>query len=420
MTEMNEMRQIINYVNWSKEAKAIKLTQQEMKDKLKEVKKYRTKAKSHTKREDFTEYTYGICMHGDYAEIYMRENGKYVKYYCNAVDASKADKSPRTRPDIDFDTKFRELNGVSMRVAYGFVDKTLKRCIPKQFYYIDKKKIDRLIKASCVDASSQYPSGCYGPMPDFHTAILVKGRADPTEEYPFAFYASGHCAEYGRFDTREWMRSPYYLYLFRAGNEDWPMRFWVDDAKEETILMKPSQYTMDSTWDWFYAKKSSAEKGSEEREQAKSVMNRTIGCWHRKDKDKNRFMNYDNHGSYQLAHLAAIAICRGNQKLLDKIKSIGEMRILHVCVDGIIYAGSDPQYDQEKGIGKFEQEFIGADFMMAGLNVYCAKDENGTYFKHGGFDLIDGEPIMEDREWDFSDLHKLGLSERVYNMIEEE
>ena len=75
----------------------------------------------------------------------------------------------------------------------------------------------------------------------------------PTEEYPFAFYASGHCAEYGVFDTHEWLGSPLFPYLFRLDQrEDYAFNP-LSDEEELTILMKASDYTMDSVWNYFYA-----------------------------------------------------------------------------------------------------------------------------------------------------------------------
>ena len=417
----NSMYQKINYINWKTEGCIKVLQNDEMLELVKNTRATRKRASTKTKRAEFDELHYGLDIKGDYMSLYMYENGKYMIYKNNLVDANKNKENKLRKIDYLFDYKFREFNGISLRKAYGFVDKTLKRCIPKQFYYINPKYIDKVFIASSIDASSQYPSGCLGRLPDMHNAILVKGRAKPTEEYPFAFYASGHCAEYGVFDTHDWMGHKLAPYLFRFGKDDpYPLRRLLDE-QEETILMKASAYTMDETWRYFYNNKQNMPKGSEDYDLAKLIMNKTIGCWHRKDKDKKSIMTYDDHGSYQLAHIVAIAIARGNQKILNMIERIGVSYVAHVCVDGIIYLGNTPYGQLEPQLGVFSQEFTGAVFKMKGINVYCARDgEKCVKFKHGGYDLLNGEEIDENRDFTFQDLDNLSSKERVIDIWEDQ
>lgn len=412
--------QKIQYINWKNEAKIIVLPNDEMVAKVKEIKATRSLAKSKTKRAEFDEKHYGLDRQGDYLSLYVFENNQYVIYKNNMLDNNKNISTGIKRADRIFDEKFKELNNISVRKAFGFSDKTLKRCIPKQFYYVNKDFVNIHFIGSSIDASSQYPSGCLGRLPDFHNKILVHGRAKPNEEYPFAFYASGHCAEYGVFDTHDWMLSKYALNLFRFGrDEDWPLRSLTDD-QEETILVKASDYTMDSTWMYFYNNKSNCIKDSDSYNEAKLIMNKTIGCWHRKDKNKKSIMCYDDHGSYQLAHIVAIAIARGNQKILNMVDKIGKYSIAHICVDGIIYGGDDVMGIPESRIGVFKQEFTGADILLLGINLYCAK--MGTQcvkFKHAGFDLLDGQEIDENRNFDFDDLNRLSCKEHTIELWEE-
>lgn len=409
----------IQYINWKYEARKVKLTASEMRQKLAEVMSTRTKTETKTKRAEYTEQTYGLQKHGDYCELYLVENNEYVIYSTNMFDDKKNDNNEYTRPDRLFEYKFREMNNnTSLRVAFGFAHKDIKRCIPRQFYFINKKYCNNVYKASAIDASSQYPSGCLGRLPDYHTAKPVVGRALPTEEYPFAFYASGHCAEYGVFDTHSWLGNPLFPYLFRLDQrEDYAFKPLPDD-QELTILMKASEYTMDSTWNYFYANKNSCAKDTVEYNEAKLIMNKTIGCWHRKDKDKKRIMSYDDHGSYQLAHIVAIAIARGNQKILDMVDKIGLHFVLHICVDGIIYLGDRKLGIDKSELGRFAQEFIGADFMMKDINVYCARqNDHCIKFKHGGFDLYEGSEIDENRDFEFDDLNKLSCTQRIGDII---
>ena len=411
----------ITSINWKKEALKISLQNDEMVELIKNTRATRKLATTKTKRADFDELHYGLDKHGDYCELYMYKDGKYYIFSNNIMDSNKNIGDKIERADRIFEQKFTELNNTTLRRAFGFVDKSLKRCIPKQFYYINNRFVGKRVKASSIDASSQYPSGCLGRLPDVHTAIRLKGRVAPSEEYPFAFYASGHCAEYKVFDTHNWLASRYAFNLFRLGaNDEYRLRT-LKDEDDETILMKASKYTMDSTWNYFYDIKNTYKKDTEEYKTSKLIMNKTIGCWHRKDKSKKRIMSYDDHGSYQLAHVVAIAIARGNQKILDMIDKIGEFFVIHVCVDGIIYLGDRKFGIDESELGIFSQEFINADFEMAGMNVYCAKSDNKCIkFKHGGYDLLDGKEIDENQEFDFSDLYKLRAKEHVGDILWEE
>lgn len=406
------------YISWKNEATRILLTNDAMRAKLKEVKANRTPVKSNTKRSDFTETTYKVDTYGDYAELYMMENGRYVIYCNNMKDNKKNDGKKPTRVDRLFNKKFMELNGVGLQAAYGFADKCFKRNIPKQFMYIVDRFRDRTIIASSVDASSQYPSGCLGTLPDFHKAVRLPGTVKPTKEYPFAFYASGHLAIYNELDTHEWASSPLIRYLFRFDkNDKYRLRPEFTGEKDETILMGASPYKMDETWNYFYTNKQNCVKDSPEYELAKLVMNQVIGDWHRKDKDEKRIMSYDDGGSYQLAHIVAVAIARGNQKLLDKIDEIGIGHVVHVCVDGIIYVGDQVFGAPEAAFGKFTQEFVGKPFKMRDLNVYCVRDDHCIKFRHSGYDLLDGQDIDETKDFTFEDLYKLDRKERIGDII---
>lgn len=409
----------MNYISWKEEGKRILLSNDEMAAKLKEVMATRSKAKTNTKRSEYmNEDTYKADIYGDYAELYMKENGQYIIYCNNTRDNRKNQTDKPKRVDRIFQAKFKEFNGVGLEAAFGFVDKSLKRCIPKQFVYVNKKLCDKTIICSSIDASSQYASGCLGTLPDLHNALYIEHYAEPTEEYPFAFYASGHVAIYNELDTHNWFNHKMWPYLFRLDKtEDWPYRP-LKKEQEHTILMKASPYRMDSTWNYFYNIKQSFPKDSLEYEEAKLVMNQVIGDWHRKDKNKKRIMSYEDGGSFQLAHIVAVAIARGNQKILNKVAEIGIDSVAHICVDGIIYTG-DRNFGQPGAyLGVFCQEFQGIPFCMRDVNVYIARTPDKCIkFRHAGYDLLDGKDIDETQNFDFSDLYRLDRKERIGDII---
>ena len=82
---MNRMYNFINYIYWKKEAKKIHLTQDEMKDKLREVSETRKKlsGKVKTRRDLFTNDTYKIDSKGNYAPencrwVTREDNGRNI------------------------------------------------------------------------------------------------------------------------------------------------------------------------------------------------------------------------------------------------------------------------------------------------------------------------------------------------------
>lgn len=408
----------LKYIHWKTEAKRIVLSNDDMKAKLKEVMATRHEAKTNTRIIDYiNEDTYKAGVYGDYAELYMCENGKFVIYCNNVRDNKKNTKEKINRADRIFQHKFMELNGCGLEKAFGFVDKTLKRCIPKQFYYVDETICNKKLIMSSIDASSQYASGCLGALPDSHTGIYIEHYAEPTAEYPFAFYASGHIAIYNELDTHDWLSHKLWMHLFRTNaHEPWPFRP-LPKEKEHTILMKASHYTMDSTWNYFYNNKQQYPKDSPEYLEAKQIILEVMGQWHRKDKDQKRIMTYDDGGSFQLAHIVAVAIARGNQKILNKIKEIGLALVAHVCVDGIIYIGDEIFGQQEARLGMFCQEFTGVPTIIRDINVYMAKNKDNYKFRHAGYDLINGEDIDDNKIYDFIDLYCLDSKERIGDII---
>ena len=408
----------VNYIHWKTDAKRIVLSNDDMKAKLKEVLSTRHEAKTNTRVDDYiNEDTYKAGIFGDYAELYMCENGKLVIYCNNVRDSKKNTKEKIYRADRIFQQKFKELNGCGLEKAFGFVDKSLKRCIPKQFYYVDKSICDKKLIMSSIDASSQYASGCLGSLPDAHDSLYLEHYAEPTAEYPFAFYASGHIAIYGELDTHNWLSHKLWKYLFRLGKkEPWPFRP-LPQEEEHTILMKASPYKMDSTWNYFYNIKQSYEKDSEEYLNAKQVILEVMGQWHRKDKDQKRIMTYDDGGSFQLAHIVAVAIARGNQKILNKIDEIGLDLVAHVCVDGIIYIGKEIFGQPGARLGVFCQEFAGVPTIIRDINVYMAKDEHNYKFRHAGYDLLYNNDIDDNKIYDFEDLYHLESKESIGDII---
>lgn len=293
---------------------------------------------------------------------------------------------------------FKKTTGSTFKKAFSTVEEDFKRCIPKQLSYFNKIYFDTEMRASSIDGCSQYPANMCGRLPDAHTAKKVKGTVAPTEEYPFAFYIkSGHIAEYNNFDTHDWLIDNLKLLkiLFRITPfvvknkqriNNWPIRL-IEDDEDETILMKASKYELTNTYQHFYNIKETYDHDSEEYDEAKMVMNASIGQFHKVD-----------YAEYKYAHLVAVAIARANNKMLEKVKVIGLENIIQICVDGILYVGDELGVNQ-KQLGVFKQEFTNCRMKISNYNKYIVLYNDGTIakFKRGNCNkTVDGKDITED------------------------
>lgn len=358
----------LRYINWKKESNVIRLSQEDFANKYNELVNTRKSIQYTTIRYLYSdEDVFSIQVKSDYRILCLKEKGKYIRYSTNEFDNTKNDQEEYqgSKSITEFQRKFKEINDISLFKAFGTTEIEFKRNIPKQFYYLNRDYLHKELIASSIDGCSQYPSNMCGLLPDSHTMIEVNGRVEPNEEYPFAFYKSGHLAEYKVFDTHKWLFNPYFDRLFRLFKEDWSI-LNLKDNEEVTYLMKASKYTLDDVWEYFYDRRKIDNL-------AKLVMNSSIGMMHT-----------EKYNSYKYAHLVAIAIARGNQKILNMCERIGYKNIIHICVDGIIYKGSQVYGVDYKKLGVFNQEFIGCDFLMSNMNKYIAmKDNKCVKAKHG-------------------------------------
>lgn len=385
----------LKYINWTQEAQLQKVGCDEfvaIKDKLEDMGGERIKKK--TLRKAFFDFDYYLEKTGNWVRLYYKnEKDKYVIVSTNSYDEQK-NKRPKSKSGAltIFTKKFRELNGLSnkaLSTAFGTTGAEFKVCIPKQFYYMNKDYIcldKKSWKAgiSGIDDNSHYPSCALGRMPDANTMIEVEGIVEPTDEYPFAFWLeSGHSAEKGVYDTRDWTEDQFWFpYLF--GDRNRMKRSCIVDKK--TVLMKASNYTMDETWKYFYALR-------KEDEGAKLVMNSAIGQMHQRDEGFKRYK------AHPYAHVAAVILGRANNKHWLKCKEIGSRQIVSVVVDSIYYKSSKSFgcNQQEKDLGKYVQEFYDCQGAFKSIMCYMIKGDGYTKIRTSGYNTWnDGRPLNKE------------------------
>lgn len=385
----------INYIYWKKEAIKKKCTFDEFNAVVDRLKEQGTKIKYSTKREDYDNLCYSIVNSKQFNNklIYVYENGKYYMYYTNKIDDAKN----KREEAFGFDgikkvqVEFVKDTGKGFKVAFGYVDDKFKRCIPKIFSYSNANYYGRVVRTSSVDFSSHWPYNAQGKLPDSHTAIEYQGTVKPTEEYPFAFYLkSGHVAEYGRFDSHNWVKSPLMDYMFRYNKkeEKFPQKPFLKPEEDITVLMKPSQYELGKYYKQFYDMR-------KEDKNAKLYANASLGYMHTK-----------KYTTYKMAHIVAIVLGRAQDKTIEAMNEIGQMHIVHAVVDGFMYTPKIKLGKEEKEFGALHQEWINCNTCVKATNCYIVIDDSGKCIKvkHSGYECRkDGSEINEDTVKDFND-----------------
>lgn len=397
------------YINWSK-ANRQNVTIDEFDAILEDLEKHKyTRVKPSTKIKDYTYRTFSIDTHGKYKTLGIVHDGFVLNYYTtNYKDNTKNIMAKAGKKAYDsVSTKFQSRCGLTITKAFGSSPEEFKNCIPKQFYYINEKYIDKANAKnphkhiSAIDFCSQYPTNLCGDLPDYNTAVTYEGTVKPTKEYPFAFYLkSGHCAEYNSFDTHDWITSYFKVDLLGRKENKFNGIYNINPEEDTTILMKASKYHLAPEMRYFYSMR-------KKTIEAKLVMNAFIGFLHR-----------ENYNSHKQAHIAAIVIARSNEKMRKLAEEIqfenGYDSIVHICVDGCIYKSLKKYGIQEKALGNIYQEFYDCDFKLTGMNCYVAMKNNKVIkFKHGAFDeRTDGIDIETCESFD--DMYKWRKKERKF------
>lgn len=391
---------------WGRDATREKVNEAQLLARVEECRKTMVEATgSRFQKKDWPLGSYRVDGNSTKQELYVRDKrGRLHIWYCNSksADTSRDDKAEGSRARKVACREIREATGMSVNRIYGKADISVKNCIPRGFYYLDPTYNGRIHGCmSCIDGCSQYPSGFLGDMPTVEGSKVEEGTVKPSAEYPFAFYLeSGHLAIYGELDTHDWMDSPFAsrlcpLFEKPDAYKDSPSihhDYYLDPSKDRTLLMRKAD--INPFREFFtrqYGIKETYPHDSDEYLDAKMVMNACIGMMHQKD-----YMYRKT--SFKMAHLAAVAIARGNQRLLDMAKLIGKDNIAMIVVDSIIYRGKREFGNTTKAFGTFHQEVTGCSYRQLKNSVYIFMDSKGkcVKWKHGAFNRNrDGSPLTE-------------------------
>lgn len=295
--------------------------------------------------------------------------------------------------------RFKERTNTTFKKSFGTVEDNILRCVPKQLYWSRITPYKGIINS--VDYSSHYPASLCGKLPDSHTAVEFKGTIKPNAEYPFAFYVnSGHMAIYKELDTHNWLFNNKFnlkdLFRLKTMRKNIDDRFdpYLFPENDVTILMKASKEELNDEYRYFYNIKNNYQSDTVEYEEAKLVLNASIGQMHRKLYTKDKY-----------AHLAAVALARANQKMLDLTAKINKEDIIQIQVDGILYKGNVKLGVDIKDLGLPVQEIYQKNCRWDRIGVYMVDMGDKFKIKYQGYDIMsDGRNIEDSTSFDDMDL----------------
>ena len=318
----------------------------------------------------------------------------YTIYYTE-LDSEKLerDSGPGTKGWNRLYELVRKRTGRSLIDIFGVIPVEngttyLTKCvksIKQMVWYNDIMKNRKLTHIYKGDLKSAFPSALCGTLPNATTAVEHEGRILPTKEFPFAFYIkSGHVAEYGRFDTHDFVKNRWYQKSMYSQEENAENRGdpWVSfddiaDDDEITVLMKAAD--VDITRDvekMFWVKENGEDKKT--RDWYKWMLNALIGFMRSEKANKK----------YYQGHIAAIAYCRTVATMLELTERLVEEKNtpIYFAIDCIIWIGKESTLTTtEKQLGNFMEEVKDAEGVICGQGQYYLEKEGQLVVaKHQG------------------------------------
>ena len=255
-------------------------------------------------------------------------------------------------------TKTLALESIFSGHKYKLEYTLIKGCVPVQIQFMNigykGKIVEGVYKA---DVSSAFPTQIIRDLPTLHGSKRVRGRAEPSEKYPFAFYTkSHHIKTLDGYDSHE-MNSWYYREYYKCDDN-------VKDEDEETILCP---------------------KMSEKYHTA--LAKAFEDCYnHRKDDSFNKFIMNATIGYFQrnnnpaLSFISAIVILRCNIDMIRRCYQLEDEgnTVLFIATDSIAWKGKlSPIAIDEKYLGSFTYEGKNIKFLGYSCKAYQWLNNNG-------------------------------------------
>ena len=240
--------------------------------------------------------------------------------------------------------------------------KKVKKCVISPFDYCNDKFINKKIKVYKADVSSAYPSELMKDLPTFHDCKTIKGRIEPTENYPFAFYInSRHLKIYNELYTQDFKNTKY---PYHSIGRVWNPKDSVKPEDDITILCKKeteySKYIKQIALNLYNERKIHPEY--------KTWLNAFIG---KLQSNNNPFASC----------VSAVIIARCANNMINRCKQLESENNIPVLVntDSISWISNNPSkvYTTEKNIGNFVLEYKNTNMIIKSVKAYQYMTENG-------------------------------------------
>lgn len=245
-------------------------------------------------------------------------------------------------------------SGREYRPEYSLI----KGCVPVQIQFMNVgykgKIVEGVYKA---DVSSAFPTQIMRDLPTLHGRIIVPGRVEPSEKYPFAFYVnSHHIKTLDGYNSHE-MNCWYYRDYYKCDDS-------IKDEDEITILCpKMSEKYHDALAKAF----EDCYNHRKEDSFNKFVMNAAIG-----------FMQRNSNPA--LSFISAIVILRCNIDMIRRCYQLVKEgnTILFIATDSIAWKGKPSSVAiDEKYLGSFTYEGKNIKFLGYSSKAYQWVNNDG-------------------------------------------
>ena len=248
-------------------------------------------------------------------------------------------------------TKTLALESIFSGRKYRSEYSLIKLCVPVQIQFMNVGYKGQIVEGVYkADVSSAFPTQIMRDLPTLHGRIVVPGRVEPSEKYPFAFYVnSHHIKTLDGYDSHE-MNCWFYREYYKCDDS-------IKDEDELTILCpKMSEKYHDALAKAF----EDCYNHRKENSFYKFLMNATIGYFQRNNNPA-------------LSFISAIVILRCNIDMIRRCYQLEEEgnTVLFIATDSIAWKGklSSVAID-EKYLGSFTYEGKNIKFLGYSCKAY--------------------------------------------------
>lgn len=267
---------------------------------------------------------------------------------------------------IEFQLLVKEKTGYRLNDIFGGLPREYhqyRTCVPSPInwahsYYRMKRGS---VAEDCIkaDICSAYGTEASKLLPECRISKgkVVKGRVEPTEELPFAFYLeSGHMAIWNEGDTMTLNESEYITC------DHTKMIFPNEDT---TLLLPAANVSLRDVFETLY-------EGRKDNPDNKFIMNATIGMFHRK---KSRL------DSENLWPIAAAIKFRCNKRIVNMCEWLKERYQVPILIntDSIMWQGClidemAEVFAEDKKLGNFTYEYKNCRAVIRSSKIYQIED----------------------------------------------